>query len=1303
VAKVFISYKHESADAALADRLASDLSEAGHEVFIDKDIPAAVEFDEYIRGRLLACDAFVVLISRAAHNSRWVRAELEVADELSQKNERRPRIIPLLLEDFSGEWRMDWRVVFKDIQHVRCTDPEKDWPAALAKIRDALRALAPVEDTLALPRMRTLVEGAYPTPISRAFWTAMTTEADPVPALRDLAGVVVRYLALVSLCDLVSRPRDVGSGSGSALRSLDQPLTDARCMEILRLCSAEAPAGPSTPQPLDPDAVPSLLGAALGGRLEELASLTEGVSRPDGRRALPKLRQALAGVLYELTWLRYHRLLAPQALDSQERGTRRYRATLYRGHVLPPPPVTVMTEAALETGRVYLSRFGQTDLLPLHPFLVEEPCAACGGAPDLYFLSYREGRRLHSVSPLTGHALQGATAETAGDTLAALLAAGGPRTGRLWARRLDVSDDPRVARRLAPGEVVGSRNRYHIASFIASGGMADVYEARDDSGRPVALKMLPVELARSEEALRRFAAEVSQARKVEHPNVVRYVDHGEDRGDQYLVLELANGWPLDRGTGRVRDAADLLRRSGTPALAEPLVRSIALEVADGLQAIHEKGIVHRDLKPGNILLVEEDDAARPRRVKVADFGVSREHGAETMTVTGFAVGTPEYMAPEQVRGRGPGGAARPESDIYSLGVVLYELASGSLPRHGAGPVPSGKAGPLEWLSRRAPAVSRGLAGIVMKCLRDDPDARYRSAGDLRRDVLRLERDPRADPVRESESVGPGFRLGGFVLGPELSRDAEAAVHEAIDEATGEPVQLGVLGPALEADESARTTALARLAAVQKIRDPALLPVRCTGEDRGYVYFVTDRPAGPALEGPGLPHERVVRLGLGLARALLALEDAGITHGCVAPERVSLADDPFEPAGRAQLGRVALTSSGGSDAIGLGQVLLRLAADASRARALGGELGPLVEAAIAGRYAGVRALGQALAAIQVRPAPAAASQRDGAFREEAVLGRMIANPLALKVLAGSPAGRALAAGGADGAVWLWDVETRSKVKTLISALRAHFGAEALVTCLAFSPRGDLLASGYHSGAIRLWDLHALSEREVFALASACVGSVTDLAFSPDGLLLASVGADKALRLWETKALCEQPSSKAVDLLAATRPLGTVANALAYVRSGSWIALACADRTLRVRDGLTGAVVIEGEAKGRAEIAEAPQASTNMAASPDGSLLAVAGQDKTIRVFSVEPLAEMRRLAGHAKAVTGVCFFPDGRRIASVARENRVILWDVDKGTASATLWGGGDEVFVGVAVLDGGRRVAAGLSDTRVRVWATEAG
>jgi WD40 repeat protein len=134
-----------------------------------------------------------------------------------------------------------------------------------------------------------------------------------------------------------------------------------------------------------------------------------------------------------------------------------------------------------------------------------------------------------------------------------------------------------------------------------------------------------------------------------------------------------------------------------------------------------------------------------------------------------------------------------------------------------------------------------------------------------------------------------------------------------------------------------------------------------------------------------------------------------------------------------------------------------------------------------------------------------------------------------------------------------------------------------------------------------------------------------------------------------------------------------------------------------------VVIEGEAKGRAEIAEAPQASTIMAASPDGSLLAVAGQDRTIRVFSVEPLAEVRRLAGHAKAVTGVCFFPDGRRIASVARENRVILWDVDKGTASATLWGGGDEVFVGVAVVDGGRRVAAGLSDTRVRVWATEAG
>jgi len=855
-------------------------------------------------------------------------------------------------------------------------------------------------------RLRSLISEFYPAPIARAFARATSDVEEAAPAVTDLVSVLIRYLALVSLRDLLARPADWAPDTPEALAALKRPLSDGKWLEILRHALKARPASidapPSASPAFEPDLAKSFLDLGLDTRLGELVSVRNKIVHDGARGLLPDLKRLLVSVLCDLSWLRFHRLLAPRTADGRGGAIARYRATLYRGHAMPYPAVTVETDVALDTGRMYLSRAGRGEVLALFPCVVEETCEACGGERDLFFLAQRERGSIRALSPVTGHGLAEPAARAAGQALGQLIDRVEKRSGRLSTHRFDVGGDTLVARRrLASGDVVGGR--YRVERFIASGGMADVYEAREPTpgGRAVALKMLPIELARSEEALRRFYGEIKQAREVDHRNVVRYIDHGEDRGDQYLVLELATGWPLDgmvvgSSGGRAHDLAELLRGvarspSGAP-LPEPIVRAVGLDVSDGLHAIHEKGIVHRDLKPGNILLFDEGPT---RRAKIADFGVSRERGGETVTLTGFTVGTPEYMAPEQVAGRAHGAQASPESDIYSLGVVLYEMLAGDVPFRGGTPLETAylhaKRNP-EWIARRAPAVSEGLARIVMKCLRKDPRTRYRTASDLYRDLRRVEEQPESDPVRETEpettGLGPGFRLGSWELGQERTRDLDATLYAAVDEKTGEPVLVRVLGAALEGDAVARAQALARVRTLPRVRHPALLAFREVDEDHGYTYVVTDRPVGrPAVEVGPAPEKEAIRLVLELAAAVSALHEIGLHHGRIAPENVFVEDSarrspaaagagtvaaPFDEPSRprACLGPIALRAgraTGPDDVRGLGAVLFRLVAgrdprSPDDAGAAGPDLAPIVARALSAGYASARAFAEDLAAV-----------------------------------------------------------------------------------------------------------------------------------------------------------------------------------------------------------------------------------------------------------------------------------------------------------------------------------------------------
>jgi serine/threonine protein kinase len=416
-------------------------------------------------------------------------------------------------------------------------------------------------------------------------------------------------------------------------------------------------------------------------------------------------------------------------------------------------------------------------------------------------------------------------------------------------------------------------SHYRITTKLGAGGMGIVYAAEDARlGRQVALKFVSSDYAHDEQALARLRSEAKAASALNHPHICTIHDIGEDDGHPFIVMELMKGQTLRE------------RLNQGPLKLLPLV-DVGIEVADALHAAHHEGIIHRDIKPGNVFVTERG------HVKILDFGLAKLTPTLTTStttdpsphtsVTGVTHGTPAYMSPEQATGEVLDG----RSDLFSLGVMLYECATGQHPFPGktsavvlAGILDRTPVSPLT----HNPDLPPRLVEIISNCLEKDRELRYQSAADLRADLKRLRRDLDSGSVRAMERSASG---------------TASSRHESMARQVVEPLTMVANAPSVSA-RSRRTSAvwilgtitvLAVIAAavyIGRLRNPA----STTADATPSAPVASEPPVAAPLPPPTVPASTPVTTDRQLALATASL-NAGNYRAALTGAREVLALEP----------------------------------------------------------------------------------------------------------------------------------------------------------------------------------------------------------------------------------------------------------------------------------------------------------------------------------------------------------------------------------------------------------------------------
>ena len=826
-----------------------------------------------------------------------------------------------------------------------------------------------------------------------------------------------------------------------------------------------------------------------------------------------------------------------------------------------------------------------------------------------------------------------------------------------------------VAKHLNPGwpRIRG----YEILSVIGSGGMAIVYKAlHRDLRRTVAIKMLRGADLADAEYRERFQAEAEAVARLQHPNIIQVFEigvvesqAGEQQPGPFIALEFVEGGCLNRLTGRPqppRHAAEMVER-----------------LACAVHSAHRLGVVHRDLKPANVLLTREGEP------KIADFGLAKQLGSERdaggrfLTNAGTAVGTPEYMAPEQARGDAP----TPAIDIYALGVILYELLTARMPFHGETPIET-----MDLLQRQEPVspsqfqpgLPRDLETICLKCLEKDPARRYATADDLAHDlrnfldnrairarrltrVEKLARWCRHNPLVAISLAGVvGVFLTAFVLVSRSYWRAEAAWREeALQRQEAQRKEQAERWERYRADIVATASALqvynvstaqrtledapaqyrnwewrhyrSRLDLAQRVLRPDLVRGGVTAVARdgsravlinvdGYsrAWDTTDGHAAENFRKVTCPHLFPVLSPDGKLLAYAA-DDNSIVVRDIDTDHV----------------RTVLRGHGDR------AHTIHFSADSTRLFTASNDL-----------TMRVWDLATGCALRVLRP-----------FKSALAGGRF------------SPDGRRVVATDKT-TVCLFDGETGDNIATL-------HGHEERLQGIWYDRCGDRFVTneGYPSHRLRLWN--AATGKLIRELGRH-KNTVTQVEFNADGTRIASSSMDQMLGLWD--GLTGEP-------IATLKGHNGRVNCLAFSPDGTQLVSASEDRTARLWDAVAGApvAVLNGDT----------DSITSISFSADGSRI-VSVSLNSVRFWDVKSVANNGILKGHTSYAYHAAFHPDGKRVASVGWDGTLRIWDATTGEQKLVLDHGADRIISSVAIHPDGRTVATRARGA-VYLWDLETG
>lgn len=418
--------------------------------------------------------------------------------------------------------------------------------------------------------------------------------------------------------------------------------------------------------------------------------------------------------------------------------------------------------------------------------------------------------------------------------------------------------------------------RYEIVARLGQGGMGTVYRVLDhELDRTIALKTIRPDLASNAVALRRLKQETLLARQIAHRNVIRVFDLGvAEDGLRFITMEFVDGSDLRTLMG------------GRKGLPTDEAVAILIQICQGLSAAHHEDVFHRDLKPPNILISADG------RVRIVDFGLARTFENTGITHSGVILGTPAYMSPEQALGD-PGDV---RSDLFSFGVIAFELLTGELPFPNSTLAESllsrtrGRARSVEAVN---PAVPAWLARIVMRCLERDPSNRYASAQEIVDDLLARDVCIYAAPDLSSGVLPPGTMVGSrYRIEAEAGEGGMGKVYRATDLDLHRTVALKVVRPDLASNSDTLDQLMHEISMASQISHKNVLRIHDLGEASGLRFvsmaWAEGEDLGQLLKRTGpLPEERILELAIEICEGLEAAHDQGISHRDLKPSNVLL--------------------------------------------------------------------------------------------------------------------------------------------------------------------------------------------------------------------------------------------------------------------------------------------------------------------------------------------------------------------------------------------------------------------------------